>query len=81
MVHCQGMSSKTTAKKTAVGKSAISQVKSEVIFNNKKLHPVITMYFLSVNKTGRYLANFCCLLSKLFARDNHDGASYSYSSL
>lgn len=74
MVHCQGMSSKTTAKKTAVGKS-------DVIFNNKKLHPVITMYFLSVNKTGRYLANFCCLLSKLFAKDNHDGASYSYSSL
>ena len=35
------MSSKTTAKKTAVGKRATPQV----IFSNKELHPITTMYF------------------------------------
>ena len=45
------MIEQTTAKKTGVGNRTLPQV----IFSNKELLPITTMYFqLTVNKTGKF---------------------------
>ena len=65
---CWTWLSKTTAKKTSVRKKATPQV----IFSNKDLHPITTLYWTVESIWS--LFQFYCLL---FAKDNHDSASYS----